>query len=448
MTGRTKSFTEYDILHENKDYLLVEDAIKVLRNQLTQAEKDISILKEYKEKALNDPISFVENLINKKYNNLPRLQKVFSIPNINLSKYQPHSLRKDTKYSNSNSNINGIFKDIAYIEDTSVPNSPVVNTPKRKRSVEEAEDKSSFYTKEWTDEEIDQLWNLLEIFPEESTPMARYIKISSYLGTKSPKQVENKVQTLSKKRKSSRKNLKPQKIAAESKIKAEKTLYSNRFSGAAYLGTPTVYMSDEEENEAAILGTGTVSINSAAATETVDSLAAPSTTTSSRSRNRKMQIPDDDTSDEDYEEPVSKPKRIHSNSSISHTRTTNNSLSSAYMTRSSSYPLNDFSLHKPNEEKKKKSNHSTKPDFTNNIHYGIQCDRCGIEPIVGIRYKCKVCKDPNQIDLCEDCISKGFENELHKSNHEFETIEKYIPEDDRTIVSSEDYSYLGFSRQL
>jgi len=93
MTGRTKSFTEYDILHENKDYLLVEDAIKVLRNQLTQAEKDISILKEYKEKALNDPISFVENLINKKYNNLPRLQKVFSIPNINLSKYQPHSLR-------------------------------------------------------------------------------------------------------------------------------------------------------------------------------------------------------------------------------------------------------------------------------------------------------------------------------------------------------------------
>jgi len=61
---------------------------------------------------------------------------------------------EDTKYSNSNSNINGIFKDIAYIEDTSVPNSPVVNTPKRKRSVEEAEDKSSFYTKEWTDEEI------------------------------------------------------------------------------------------------------------------------------------------------------------------------------------------------------------------------------------------------------------------------------------------------------
>jgi len=45
--------------------LLIEDAIKVLRNQLAQAEKDILKLKEYKEKALNDPINFVENLINK-----------------------------------------------------------------------------------------------------------------------------------------------------------------------------------------------------------------------------------------------------------------------------------------------------------------------------------------------------------------------------------------------
>jgi len=34
---------------------------------------------------------------------------------------------EDTKNSSSNANINSIFKDIAYIEDTSVPNSPVVN---------------------------------------------------------------------------------------------------------------------------------------------------------------------------------------------------------------------------------------------------------------------------------------------------------------------------------
>jgi len=49
----------------NNSYLLVEDAIKVLKIQLAQAEKDIIKLKEYKEKALKDPISFVENLIDK-----------------------------------------------------------------------------------------------------------------------------------------------------------------------------------------------------------------------------------------------------------------------------------------------------------------------------------------------------------------------------------------------
>ncbi|OUM56268.1 hypothetical protein PIROE2DRAFT_19192 [Piromyces sp. E2] len=141
MTRKSKHTNEYDILHENKDYLLVEDAIKVLKIQLAQAEKDIIKLKEYKEKALQDPISFVENLIDK-----------------------PKTL-------NNNSNTNNLFKnDISYTENTS-PNS------------------LSFYTEEWTEEEIDQLWNLLEIFPEESVPMARYVKLSSYLGTKSPKQV-------------------------------------------------------------------------------------------------------------------------------------------------------------------------------------------------------------------------------------------------------------------
>jgi len=43
----------------------VEDALKVLKIQLAQAEKDIVKLKAYKEKALKDPIGFVENLIDK-----------------------------------------------------------------------------------------------------------------------------------------------------------------------------------------------------------------------------------------------------------------------------------------------------------------------------------------------------------------------------------------------
>ncbi|KAL6612442.1 hypothetical protein U3516DRAFT_813052 [Neocallimastix sp. 'constans'] len=441
MTGKPKNSKEYTLLHENKDYLLVEDALKVLKIQLAQAEKDIVKLKAYKEKALKDPIGFVENLIDKKYKNIPKLQKVISIPNIDFSTYKPHSLRHTRSSSTNNTNTKSLFKDITYTEDTS-PTSP--NSNKKRLFEEDTNKNDTFYSETWTDDEINQLWNLLELYPEEDVPMSRYIKIAKRLETKSPKQVEKKVQTLSKKRRLTRKNLKPQKIAAESKIKAEKTLYSNRFSGAAYLSTPTVYMSDEEDG-ATLLGTGSVSMTSAAATATVD-LNASQNTTRGRS-NQRFIVNDDDSNDEDYEEPVSKPRRLHSMNSTGYsTRATSNSHTSTYMTRSSSLPLRGSRL---NEEKKNRKLNSvtTKPDM-NNIHYGIQCDRCGIEPIVGIRYKCKVCRGDHQTDLCEDCISKNYENEYHKASHEFDRIEKYIPEDNKTTVASDQYSYLGFSRQL
>jgi len=36
------------------------------------------------------------------------------------------------------------------------------------------------------------------------------------------------------------------------------------------------------------------------------------------------------------------------------------------------------------------------------VHKNIICDKCGMEGIVGIRYKCAVCPD---FDLCESCES-------------------------------------------
>ena len=51
------------------------------------------------------------------------------------------------------------------------------------------------------------------------------------------------------------------------------------------------------------------------------------------------------------------------------------------------------------------------------IHYGIICDGCEMNPLKGKRYKCKKCED---FDYCEKCYEKN-KNE-HK--HEFELIEK------------------------
>ena len=35
------------------------------------------------------------------------------------------------------------------------------------------------------------------------------------------------------------------------------------------------------------------------------------------------------------------------------------------------------------------------------------CDGCDVKPIMGLRYKCTICKD---YDLCETCEAKQFHN--------------------------------------
>lgn len=44
------------------------------------------------------------------------------------------------------------------------------------------------------------------------------------------------------------------------------------------------------------------------------------------------------------------------------------------------------------------------------IHFGIECDGCGVYPIVGCRYKCKVC---DNFDYCEKCKMKFSQKHRH-----------------------------------
>ena len=54
----------------------------------------------------------------------------------------------------------------------------------------------------------------------------------------------------------------------------------------------------------------------------------------------------------------------------------------------------------------------TKEEKFNNktIHIGIMCNKCGINPIIGYRYKCSICKD---YELCDDCAKKNFLTNEH-----------------------------------
>ena len=71
---------------------------------------------------------------------------------------------------------------------------------------------------------------------------------------------------------------------------------------------------------------------------------------------------------------------------------------------------------RPENVPKKNNLCPTKGNMTDNEkkpeHFGVKCDQCGVNPIVGCRYKCAVC--PN-FDYCEECEQKF----AIKHNHAF-----------------------------
>lgn len=54
------------------------------------------------------------------------------------------------------------------------------------------------------------------------------------------------------------------------------------------------------------------------------------------------------------------------------------------------------------------------------VHVGFKCDDCGVEPIVGPRWRCIKCQEPHAIDLCQDCYEAAtFVSPLHRPDHRF-----------------------------
>ncbi|CAG8563398.1 39760_t:CDS:2 [Gigaspora margarita] len=78
---------EEKLLKDNEDYEMVLRAVNVLKFQLQQVKEDICKLKSMKEKALIDPIQFVEDLRNGTNEKAPKRQFIFGAPTIDWSKY-------------------------------------------------------------------------------------------------------------------------------------------------------------------------------------------------------------------------------------------------------------------------------------------------------------------------------------------------------------------------
>lgn len=74
----------------------------------------------------------------------------------------------------------------------------------------------------------------------------------------------------------------------------------------------------------------------------------------------------------------------------------NDSISEIKMTEQSNFASEDANQI-DSSQKQPDLNESVYP---NEVHSRVQCDGCGMFPIVGVRYKCSVLKD---FDYCEKC---------------------------------------------
>jgi len=78
------------------------------------------------------------------------------------------------------------------------------------------------------------------------------------------------------------------------------------------------------------------------------------------------------------------------------------------------------------QEKKSENEHilNTEGKEKELVHEGYRCDCCGVEPIVGVRWKCSSCPEDHQVDLCSTCKENNFISETHKVTHALTKIDK------------------------
>lgn len=60
-------------------------------------------------------------------------------------------------------------------------------------------------------------------------------------------------------------------------------------------------------------------------------------------------------------------------------------------------------------------------DPTMTVQAGFRCDRCGMDPILGVRWRCTRCVEPEAVDLCSACYEQRstFATGAHRSDHRF-----------------------------
>lgn len=179
-------------LKENPDYQQLIKAMVKLQAQRTKAVKDMERLQEAREEALRDPLEFVTALQNGVCLNLPGPQEITQIPHIEWEKYNVKSIMQGMRPNTRKRVLQENLAAQQPVQDSKESFNDDAKILVRGRIYDGS--KPQTFNQIWTDEEQRKLEELLIKYPDEAISSHRWVKISKELGTRTPLQVQSRVQ--------------------------------------------------------------------------------------------------------------------------------------------------------------------------------------------------------------------------------------------------------------
>lgn len=384
-------------LKGNQDYLALLKTLSVLEAQKVQTVKDIDILLEAREKAMADPIQFVEKLQRGEQLKLPGPIKIAEVPEIDWTKYDLDETscveRRPSKRASKPSFLlnNSSIKTEVVIPGTS--NAKVEKTQcgdvlVRGRIFKNYKPKN--FNQPWTVEEQKRLEELLEVFPTEDVEMERWKKVAASLGNRTAVQVQSRVQKYFLKLHKAglpipgrlppqrNKNRYMKSVKRHNRYGKFANILTGRKSTFLASVLPKVKMDDFEDDSSDGLfsANGFDSSNSTRDSFENESVIASASSSSS-------------SEDESF------PANVRSSAEYKEMRW----------------------LVRVRREKEHELRHGTVK------HIGHRCHRCSKDPILGTRWRCRECQGSGQpLDLCNDCAPEGFTVGLHKQSHKLKPL--------------------------
>lgn len=333
-------------LKGNSDYLALMRTLVVLQGQRAIAVQNMEKLLQLKTDATQQPLEFVEKLQQGQQLDFPQAQTVAEIPDIDWSRY-------------------GVTLPPERPANTSANNSDSETCRDRDgkllvRGREFNQKKPETFNQLWTPEEQKRLEELLVTHPPEQVEMERFRKIARALGNRTPLQVQSRVQKYF---------IKLQKAGLPVPGRTYNFMQysSNRKSGHRhqrnnrYLfpsstffasATPPVYMNDLDEG-------GDLSGHGVEPRSPLPAPAAPPET---------LQVSDE-------EDVVESSKNTEDYAELMWLKLVRKTRQRTVATA---------------------------------VHRGYKCDRCAVEPIVGVRWHCRQCRSASSssdsVDFCGGCV--------------------------------------------